>query len=309
MTETAVHPIESRPRLAEKAGTPAIEIREILFPTDQTPQSALAFEHARLLAERFGARVTLYHVVQAPPLTAATDPDDPQFEALRRAEVRAHEHLDRLAGRLPGARVRIERAASIHRALLRRIEESRPDLTVMSTHGRDGLARLVRGSVAEMVVQFGRTPVLCVREPEHGAALPYRRILVPTDLSPASCVAFPIAGELARAFGAEVLALHVAPPPRGAAESGTAGISYAVETRLPSEQDLGAFVAPEFHGVALLPLVEIGSAWDRIIEVARAERADAIVMSTHGKDSLADRVIGSHADRVIRHAPCPVLVV
>jgi nucleotide-binding universal stress UspA family protein len=55
--------------------------------------------------------------------------------------------------------------------------------------------------------------------------------------------------------------------------------------------------------------VELGSAWDRIVETARSERADLIVMSTHGHDSLADRLLGSHTERVVGHAPCPVLVV
>jgi nucleotide-binding universal stress UspA family protein len=178
----------------------------------------------------------------------------------------------------------------------------------MSTHGRDGIARLVLGSTAEMVVQFGRAPVLCVREPEHGAALPYRRILVPTDLSEASRRAFRIAAGLAKSFGAEVIALHVARPPLGAAAS-TAGVTYAVEEQVPSEEQLKAFLMPEFLGQRLLPRVEMGSAWDRINETARAERADVIVMSTHGRDSLADRVMGSHTNRVVRHASCPVLVV
>jgi nucleotide-binding universal stress UspA family protein len=66
---------------------------------------------------------------------------------------------------------------------------------------------------------------------------------------------------------------------------------------------------PEFYGLRIVPRLFVGAAWDRIVESARVERADLIVMSTHGRDSLADRVLGSHAERVLRHAPCPVLVV
>jgi len=42
--------------------------------------------------------------------------------------------------------------------------------------------------------------------------------------------------------------------------------------------------------------------------VARVEKADLIVMSTRGHDSFADRILGSNTERVVRHAPCPVLV-
>ena len=44
------------------------------------------------------------------------------------------------------------------------------------------------------------------------------------------------------------------------------------------------------------------------MEAARAEQADLIVMSTRGYDSLADRVLGSNTERVVRRAPCPTLV-
>jgi universal stress protein A len=57
------------------------------------------------------------------------------------------------------------------------------------------------------------------------------------------------------------------------------------------------------------PRVLLGAAWNAIVETARAERVDLIVMSTHGHDSLSDRLIGSHAERVVRHAPCPVLII
>jgi nucleotide-binding universal stress UspA family protein len=186
------------------------------------------------------------------------------------------------------------------------IESCSPDLTVMATHGRGNLAQLVLGGVTERVARRASAPVLCVREPEHGSALPYRRVLAPTDLSSASRRAFPLAATLAGRFGGEVLALHVAPGPTGGSLS---GIPDYVERSLPSEQDLLAFVKPAFGEVALRARVELGSPWDRIVETARMERVDLIVMSTHGRDSLADRLLGSHTERVIRHAPCPVLVV
>lgn len=140
----------------------------------------------------------------------------------------------------------------------------------------------------------------------HGAALPYRRILVPTDLSPASRRAFPLAALLAGRFGAQVLALHVAPRPTGVPLSGSA---YFVENQIPSERTLAAFVEPAFREVRVATRVELGSAWDRIVETALVERADLIVISTHGHDSLADKLLGSHTERVVSHAPCPVLVV
>lgn len=299
-----------RPILTRHSATEAAQVREILFPTDLTLASDRAFEHAALLAERLGARVTLYHVVLSYPETVASRAADPHRERTKRALRDARDRLEqRMAGAPPAAEILVEEDESIHRALVRTLRARKPDLTVMSTHGREWIARLFLGSVAETALDVARTPLLLVREPDHGVALPYRRILVPTDLSAASGRAFPTAGMLARAFGAEVIALHVAAWPRGDRAFGTSGVTYEIESSVPSEDALGEFLGSEFAGVKLLPRVLIGSAWDRIIETAKLERADLIVMSTHGRDSLKDRVIGSHTERVVRQAPCPVLVV
>jgi nucleotide-binding universal stress UspA family protein len=239
-----------------------------------------------------------------------SDPRDPRLEALRRDELAAREHLERRVHELPGDwEVVVDRERSVPRAIERTLASFRPGLVVMATHGRAGIAHLLLGSVAEAVVQYRRAPVLCVREPDHGVALPYRRILVPSDLSMGSRRAFPLAAELARSFGSEIVALHVAGAPSGAAASGTAGVCYEVEDNIPSEEGLKAFLMPDFLGLKITPRVLLGHAWDRIVEVARVERADLIAMSTHGRNSLADRVMGSHAERVVRHASCPVLVV
>jgi universal stress protein A len=285
------------------APAPAL-IRSVLFPSDLTPESELALDHARFLAVRFGARMTLYHVVEVPP-RHEKNPSSREEEAWRRAAQSAREYLDRRADELPiPTEVVVEREPSARQALVAHIRQTLPDLTVMATHGRTGLAHLLVGSVTEMALQRGRCPVLCVREPDHGVALPYRRILVPTDLSAGSCRAFPLAAFLARGFEAEVLALHVAGV---TAPRLLHGVSYAMEAS-PSEEELWQFLKSDFRDVRVTPRVLLGPAWDRIVETARSERVDLIVMSTHGHDSLTDRVMGSHAERIVRQAPCPVLV-
>jgi nucleotide-binding universal stress UspA family protein len=52
-----------------------------------------------------------------------------------------------------------------------------------------------------------------------------------------------------------------------------------------------------------------GGPWHQIVKTAEEQKTDLIVMSTQGHDSVRDGIIGSNAERVLRHAPCPVLVV
>jgi nucleotide-binding universal stress UspA family protein len=284
---------------------PAALLRHVLVPSDLSEASEGAFEHARFLARRFAAHLTLYHAV---PMAHPRESGVPEVEReiWRRSEGAAREFLLHRAETVPvGCDVVVERSTSPPDALLAYIRSQQPDLTVMRTHGRRGLSRVLLGSVAERILREAGRPVLCVREPEHGVPLRYRRLLVPTDFSPSSRRAFPLAAFLARAFGADVIGLHVAPRPSVGSLS---GIPEQVEAAVPDEARLAGFLATDFHGLDFAPRVETGSAWEVIVDTARDQKADLIVMSTQGHDSLADRVLGSHAERVLRHSPCPVLV-
>jgi nucleotide-binding universal stress UspA family protein len=160
--------------------------------------------------------------------------------------------------------------------------------------------------VTEQVVQHAGRPVLCVRKSAHGLVLPYQRILVPTDFSPASRRAFPLAALMARNFEAKVTALHVAPAPTLAALT---GVPDAPRPRVPADDELGRFLQPDFAGVAVEALVcATGAPWHQIVKTAEEQKTDLIVMATQGLDSLHDKIIGSNAERVLRHAPCTVLV-
>lgn len=282
-------------------------IRELLVPLDLSAESDHALEHARQLADRFDSTLTLYHAVPVPDHSYAHWAFAHNAEIWAEAEREARIVLSERASQLgPRARCVVGRTSSVPGAVLARIRETQPDLVVMATHGRRGLDHLLLGSVTESVFRHAHRPVLCVRRTPHDGALPYHRILVPTDLSPASRLAFPMAADLARAFAAEVLVVYVVPATSLAT---LAGVTATQEVLRPTEASLWKFCQQDFAELALTAQVHSGSVWDRIVHTAGIERADMIVMATRGHDSLVDRVIGSNTERVVRHAPCPVLVV
>jgi nucleotide-binding universal stress UspA family protein len=297
VTSTALH--------ARSKGNP-VAVREILFPTDLSRESDRAFDHARFLSERFGAALTLYHAVPVPDHRFAHWAFAHEHDVWEQQEKEARHALARRAETLRVShRAVVERQVSVPRALVDLIHAYQPDLTVLATHGREGLNHLLRGSVAEEVFEHAFRPVLCVREPDHGPALPYRRILVPTDLSLSSGLAFPMAALLAETFSAQLVVLHVVPDFTLAA---LVGVPDPFPRGDVTEAQVRAFCAPHVGRLPFEVRLDAGAVASRIVQVASDERADLVVMATRGHDSLGDKLLGSHTERVVRHAPCPVLV-
>jgi universal stress protein A len=142
-----------------------------------------------------------------------------------------------------------------------------------------------------------------------------RRILVPLDFSPSSDRALAYAQALATDFGASLHLLHVVedrlmtgPWPNdvylGELPRLREGLIKDAEDRVSAcASSLSA------TGLQVTGEVLIGGPSQTIVQSAAAPNVDLIVMGTHGRTGLTHLLIGSVAERVIRHAPCPVLVV
>jgi nucleotide-binding universal stress UspA family protein len=144
-----------------------VAVRRILCPVDFSDPSHAGLRYAVDLAGRFGASVTLLHVIQPPGFTL------PEGMVVAGADVFAELQRD-VADALQAARAEAERlgAASVevdtavgatHPEIVRYAEEHRHDLIVMGTHGRTGIAHALLGSTAERVVRHAPCPVLTVR--------------------------------------------------------------------------------------------------------------------------------------------------
>lgn len=272
-------------------------IDHILFPTDLSPAADAALAHAAFLAESLGARLVLFHVAGIPVSEYAAWGAGKEEEVWQRVDAAARRDLQKSAEKLgapceiivrhdtPSARVLVDLS------VLDQIHRTRPGLVVMPTQSRAGFSRFFVGSVTEEVVRHAGVPVLAVRDPGGRPPSPYRVVLVATDLSGASRGVFPAAGILARRFGARVVAVHVAP-------RDTKG--------RPEPEHVRAFLRPDFEEASVR--IEEGAPWRAIVRAAEEEEADLIAVARHGADSLGKEVFGSTTDRLLRNAPCPVLV-
>jgi nucleotide-binding universal stress UspA family protein len=141
-----------------------------------------------------------------------------------------------------------------------------------------------------------------------------RRIVHPSDFSPASRPAFRKALELAKTYGAQLIVVHVLPMlpvPGDAYVPPSVWNDLERGQRTTAQRGLGRLVAQakKARVRATSALLDIGVTHERIVRFARARRADLIVMGTHGRSGLTRALLGSVASRVLASARCPVVTV
>jgi nucleotide-binding universal stress UspA family protein len=141
-----------------------------------------------------------------------------------------------------------------------------------------------------------------------------RRILHPTDFSPASRPAFKEALDLAKMTGARLFLLHVLPALPVIPDVYIAPTTFDELQR--GQRDgaqkqllrlLARAKAARVRASGILR--EVGAAHEQIVRVARSKRVGLIAMGTHGRGGIARALLGSVAERVVRTASCPVLTV
>lgn len=141
----------------------------------------------------------------------------------------------------------------------------------------------------------------------------FRRILVPHDFSPEATVALKTAASLAKTHGGSLTVLHVIVPfyvpadvPFGlAADTLPPPASFVPEQRARLEKVVTKALGGDAPPVTYR--VEVGDASQCILDAAR--RADLVVMSTLGRSGLKHLLMGSVAEKVVRHATSPVLTI
>ncbi len=133
----------------------------------------------------------------------------------------------------------------------------------------------------------------------------FSRILVPVDLGGDPGRAMEFAAGIAQRFDAEVVLLHLRPSAPAASGTALRAAEEALEDHRLSLERAGLRVR-RISRVLEIPTV---TAAEVIVEAAGRERADLVVMATHGRRGLARVLLGSVTEEVLRHAPCPVLAV
>jgi nucleotide-binding universal stress UspA family protein len=290
-----------------------MNFKKILVPVDFSEFSNKAVEFALFAAEKYDAHITLLHIIVLFQEDVNEEMQLQEYEKFVQMKEKESYRLLQLHNKEAEKRgvtidSKILRRVSAADSILEFINDNDFDLVVMGTHGRTGLKKWMYGSVAEKVVRLSPVPVLTTHHPLKKFAI--EKILVPLDFSEYSKKASDTAIQLARRFNAALTFLHVIEQEYHPAFY-TANVESIFrvdpELRDRSTQKLREFTGYESEDVVYV--VSEGKAFKEIVEYARKNHSDIIVMATRGFTGLEHLLIGSTTERVVRLAPCPVLTV
>lgn len=283
----------------------------ILVPVDFSAHSRAAAERALTLANAFGASIRFLHALHLPLVAPEYAYSQAIWSDLRRTESAKLESIVRdfqERGVSASARFEERDPADAIRSAARAADVM---LVVMGSHGRRGLDRILLGSVAERTLHNASAPVLIVRELEADATEPIRSILFATDFSEDAERAERVVARWARLLGSEVEIFHAI------RETAVLFAPYALIGSSDYEGELmeaanarmkGSLERFRHVGVSVKSKIVYGFASEEITNRADSCGAQLIAMGSRGYAGLHRFRVGSVVQRVLRHAPCSVLV-
>jgi nucleotide-binding universal stress UspA family protein len=292
----------------------------LLVPLDGSPLAALALPAAGVLARRAGATVHLASVLPGPPRYPHITPDVARTIE-HEAQERVSSYLAAEATTLTTCRGLDVRYAVLDgsppEALADYARRNAIDLIVMTTHGRSGLGRFWLGSVADRLIRGTRTPVLLLRSREQPQHTDFGHLLVALDGSATGQVVLDVALALASLYHEARFSLVEVTEAPIIASGDLAIYPDQIYGQVLDEQQALAKTTleqlaaqPRALGIETTVYAPIApSAGAYIVELAYKLDSDLIVLGTHGRHGLPRLLLGSVADKVIRGAATPILIV
>jgi nucleotide-binding universal stress UspA family protein len=274
-----------------------INIKRILCPTDLSPYSANAVRYALALARAHEAELILLHCTDS--LNGKEELNDWLLE-----------HLELTYSR---CRLLVAPPDHVDESIMTQAQTECADLIVMRSRRRPHRAALL-GSTAESVSRSAPCPVLVMHSDEREFVndelrVDLKRVLVAYDFSDYAEVALKYALSIAQEHQAELHLLHVLPP-RSVNEPEIAWYPIKGESAYHNAaRRLQRVVPAEVHlWCGVKTAVSEGQPYREILSYAENNKIDLISVGAHGAEFGMRALFGSNVDRVLRQAPCPVLV-
>ena len=288
--------------MESQSATLGMRLENVLYATDFRAHSRAALPYALSVARRYGSTVYVVHVVDLSPFSSPGPTGllrALEAQAIREAKASVLE-LSPVLGQTPNE-VLIRKGA-IWKEIFDIVEKKQIDLIVVGTHGREGVNKVIMGSVAEKIFRQAPCPVLTIGprihgEPDRFADL--HSILVPVDFSPESLAALSYATSLAQENRSRLYLQHVTPID----EVPEPSLKQALRNLIPPEIDL-VFAPKAF--------VEVGTPSERILDLTEELAVDLIVLGVKPASIFQGTSVHqamATACKVVSGSGCPVITV
>lgn len=285
--------------------------KEILCPIDFSELADLAIRYAAAGARQFNANLTVFHAahIEVPRYITqgVADQITDEISAVQK-DFQAYmaRHVQSVLGSATETLSLKYKFMQSHPvdAILETAEADRNDLIVLGTRGFSGMKRLLMGSVAHGVLQSADTPLFIVRQKQHDfiditkqdGVPQIKNILCPCNIDAPAELGLRYAVSLSEQFHADLTVLTISEEEKLDAS--------AVKEKLCS------WISDNVKANCVVsPVVRHGNAAEQIINYAREEKSDLIVLSARHHSFHGGTFFGRTTDLVVRHAPLPVLTV
>ncbi len=298
-----------------------MKIKKILWTTDGSKESDSALRYATFIAEKLGAEILCLFVseISFPIASLSPMPEDFIMEIVDKTEKKFENRFKRVSRRLEKRGINCSYKVvrdTTAKGIIKTAKSCDCDLIVMGKHGQGFIQRFIIGSNTSKVLKSSPVPVLCV--PGRGRKIVniVENILVPVDVSNNTDSAISSSLELAQLFNSSVVLLYVfwlnekaydIPPSMVQRFMNKAHkildrkANQAKKKFLRTKKEAKLNINTQvIHGT---------STSSAIREYAVKNKFDFIIMNTNDRKGLSRIILGSDAERIIREAPCPVLVV
>ena len=294
----------------------------ILVPLDGSSLAEGILPYAHLLGTALGARVSGLRVIErhSQEESANRHLGRHMDQAENFLRTQAVHYFADIAKRFPGVELEpLVGAGKPEEIIVDEASKVDSTLIAMSTHGRTGIGRWLLGSVTDKVLHTATSPLLVVRAKNADSPTveqaQIKSIIVPLDGSKLAEAVFPIVTDLAAATSSEVLLIRAVSVP--------AGYYAGEEYEPPPDIDFLGILeteATEYLEQACKTLrqgglgsvktaVLVGYPASEVEAVAERTPDSIIAISSHGRSGIGRTVLGSVADRLVRHSGSPVLVI
>jgi nucleotide-binding universal stress UspA family protein len=279
----------------------------VILATDFSPTDRIAAQYASLFAREFSKPVVVAHAftLAQPAMEAEAMGHVPSIQ-----RERLQHQLTDLVEHVQSTGIQAEGVLSLGNPLelvQTLLQKHAPALLVLATHGGGATERHIFRSVAEEILRLVHDPVLTIgphTNPPSGKKLLFRHILFATDFSSSAAQIARFAAALARHFGSKLDVLHVAP-------------ESALRERHSIERKQKEFITaleqqdsdPSHSLLRSQIFVESGATAERVLEHARQNTVDLIVVGAHPHSHLAMHFRTGPAFQIILEATCPVLTI